>query len=137
MATKAEVAAQMSSTQTQINNTQSQLSSINEKLIKVGEAKKEIAGLKGRADGQKTALGKLDCEDKSYWKGSKRDSVVDNYSQSKKEAKTYYNGLDKLADDLVNLETSLVKEQAKLNGNLNSLNSTYYDLRGLFEKLFN
>ncbi len=133
MATKANLSAQIRSAQSKQTSAQSQLSTIATQIADVNAAMKAIEDLKDRADSQKASLDKFDCKDTYYWNGVRFKDFEKNYSQSKTEAKNYYEGLDALADDLVFKKKELLNKQDELNGSLNWFKQIIRSLQSQFE----
>lgn len=120
MTEKEQLSKKIKDKKAQISTTKSKLKTVKTKLNGVQSAKKAIAKLKEKTSNQSTALVRVDCSDTTFWGGLLSSRAISDYSQGKKETRTYYSGIEDLADDLARKEKSFLNTQKSWNSTLST-----------------
>ena len=137
MSQRDDVQSQMNQTQSQMDDTQLQLNAVNAQLGEIELAKREIAEIKANFQEKRGELINMNANDADYWSGVQSYNFSVYYQHSMRDLKTYYNGLDAMADDLVRAECRLLNESLSLEGNLNILRQAWNWLKSEWEALIN
>ncbi|MFV0466777.1 MAG: hypothetical protein ACK5ML_11965 [Lachnospiraceae bacterium] len=130
--------AQRSQKESELATSQVQLSIVEDKLTQVRQAKREIAELKKTARATKNKWNELNYVNRYYWYGARQsDFESGHHEKVLVQATKYYRRLDRIADQLVDVERMLKDEKQQYGIIIEQLHNAISWFWGEIEKAVN